>query len=237
MTEKRNKYDTDPLDPDFVRRTEALRDAGTAEAQGAPNEAMPGVAPQFEEPTRRFDGPPPGEQFPSSYPSVFVPPVYNPPATTGSPRTSYGAATPPPAAPPHGYAPRQAYASGGRPSSRPVEKLGVPENWANILPYAPFYIGLVVALIELLVVPRTEARTRFHAAQGLALHIVILGASFIMGFVGLLAGGTFGRNILYLAALVFLIISMCRVWQGRTHHIAPLDELTKKINERFEPRS
>ncbi|HEX5706361.1 MAG TPA: hypothetical protein VFX96_03645 [Pyrinomonadaceae bacterium] len=236
MTEKRNKYDTDPLDPDFVRRTEEVESDETmplAETQTAPMPPRP--APTVEEATRRFDGPPPGERFPSSYPSVFVPPVYNPPVNTSAGRTSYGAATPPPQ---QQYGPRQAYGqyANSRPSDRPVEKLGLPEKWANMLPYAPFYVGLVVALIELLVVPRTETRTRFHAAQGLALQIAILLASFVFSIVGLIADARFGGRIFSLAAFVFLIYSMWRVWQGRPHHIAPLDELTKKINERFEPR-
>ena len=38
----------------------------------------------------------------------------------------------------------------------------------------PFYIGLVVSLLELFLVPRKEVKVRFHASQALALHIAIL---------------------------------------------------------------
>src|SRR3712207_8648565 len=49
-----------------------------------------------------------------------------------------------------------------------------PENVAMILPYLPFTFGGIAAAIELLLVSRSETRVRFHAAQGLALHIVWL---------------------------------------------------------------
>jgi len=36
MTEKRNKYDTDPLDPDFVRRTQELGAAAPRDVARTP---------------------------------------------------------------------------------------------------------------------------------------------------------------------------------------------------------
>jgi uncharacterized membrane protein len=234
MTEKRSKYDTDPLDPDFVRRTEGLRGATgeAAPAKDEPTAAQP--RPFADEPTRRFD-----EEMSASYPSVFVPPAYEPPQQT-QPYTSFGAgpqdAAPPAVtgAPPPG--PSSAYdPAGAGPSSRPVTKLGIGENIATVLPYAPFYIGLVASVIELLVVPRNETRTRFHAAQGLALQLVILAGSFIFGVIKAITGSGLGGAVFGLASLVFLIVSMVRVWQGKPHHIAPLDEGTRLLNERFNP--
>lgn len=234
MTEKRSKYDTDPLDPDFVRRTENLRGATGEAAPKKDEQTTAKPRPFADEPTRRFD-----EQESASYPSVFVPPAYQPPQQT-QPYTSFGAGphdAAPPAetgAPPPG--PSSAYnPAGAGPTSRPVAKLGIGENIATILPYAPFYIGLVASFIELLIVPRNETRTRFHAAQGLALQLVILAGSFVFSIIGALTGSDIGGNLFGLAGLVFLIVSMVRVWKGKPHHIAPLDEGTRLLNERLNP--
>jgi len=232
MPEKRSKYDTDPLDPDFVRHTEEMMGRTSDVAQ--PDETVPlRRDPASEEKTRRFD-----EQTPDSYPSVFVPPTYQPPRPQPQqPFTTFGTgAHQPPAQvappPPGPYSPYQVNA---RPSSRPVTRLGLPERWANLLAYFPFYIGLVVSAVELVVVPRNETRTRFHAAQGLALHLAIVAGSVLFKIVGAIAGSGFGGVLFSLAALAFLIVSMARVWKGKPHHIAPLDEATRWLNERISP--
>ena len=218
MEEKRSKYDTDPLDPDFVRRTEEIGTAtdDVSRRDARADRAQPGGG--DEAPTQRFDDVAP----PQSYPSVFVPPVYQPPTTY----TSYGSTTPP----------AVAASPGGRPSAHTVSKLGLPENVAMILPYAPFYIGLVASIVELLLVPRSEVRTRFHAAQGLALHLAIIAIKLLFGFVGMLTGGRFGGSLFSIAAFVFLIVSMVRVWKGQPHRLAPLSDATKWLNEQIEPR-
>lgn len=242
MPEKRNKYDTDPLDPDFVRRTgEAMGRAGGAARGGDETEPLrpPSVT---EEQTRRFD-----EQTADSYPSVFVPPAYQPPRAPEAPPlraqpfTTFGAGahqppattaapTPGPSSP---YAPN--FQPGAAPSSRPVERLGLPENVANVLPYLPFYIGLVAAVIELAVVPRAEARTRFHAAQGLALQFAVVAGSVLFQLIGMATGSRLGGTLFGVAALAFLVFSAVRVWQGRPHHIPPLDEPTRWLDERIPP--
>jgi hypothetical protein len=40
-----------------------------------------------------------------------------------------------------------------------------------------------------------------------------------------------------LAAFIFLIISMIRVWKGEPHQIAPLAEPGKWFNQHIEPRN
>ncbi|HEX8852616.1 MAG TPA: hypothetical protein VF754_03965, partial [Pyrinomonadaceae bacterium] len=91
MSEKRSKYDTDPLDPGFARQTEEVFGGQTGQtsadepAAPADPQPQPQRAPAADEPTRRFQ-----EKYPTSYPSVFVPPVYQPPPPA---RTPY---TPPP---------------------------------------------------------------------------------------------------------------------------------------------
>ena len=236
MTDKRSKYDTDPLDPDFVRRAEENL-WGAARAPHAEETAPPRRDPAADEPTRRFD-----EQAADSYPSVFVPPAYQPPrAPQAQPFTTFGAGPhQPPAttsAPPPGPAspypdPYQSYPG---PTSRPVTRLGIPEKFAVILPYFPAYIGLVAGIIELAMVPREETRVRFHAAQGLALQLAILAVSMLFNMVGRATGSNFGGIIFGTAATVFLIVSAVRVWQGKPHHIAPLDEPARWLGEKIAP--
>jgi uncharacterized membrane protein len=228
MPEKRSKYDTDPLDPDFVRRTEEVM-GKTAPAPPRDETTPFGRPPVTEEQTRRFD-----EQMTNAYPSVFVPPAYQPP--TRQPFTSFGAGpNQPPASnvPPPG--PSSPYAAGAGPSKRTVTRLGIPENVANLLPYVPFYIGLVAALIELAAVPRNETRTRFHAAQGLALQIAIVAGTILFKTVGAITGSGFGGFIFWLATFVFLVVSMIRIWQGKPHHIAPLDDAARWLNDKISP--
>jgi uncharacterized membrane protein len=232
MPEKRSKYDTDPLDPDFVRRTEEMS-GKTSEVRGEQQTIPLSQDARLNEPTRRFD-----EQLSDSYPSVFVPPAYQAPPRP-QPFTTFGAEPhqPPAAAVPPG--PSSPYnpppPPPAAPSKRRVAKLGLTENVATILPYAPFYIGLVVGVIWLLVVPRHETRTRFHAAQGLALQLAILAGSFILGVVRAITDSGIGGAIFSMAALVFLIFSMWRVWKGKPHHIAPLDDATAWLNDRLKP--
>src|ERR1051325_3361283 len=82
MPEKRSKYDTDPLDPDFVRRTDEAMGRRT-EPQRAEQSGNTARPPLKGEATRRL-----GEGASGSYPSVFVPPAYQPP--TRQPFTSFG---------------------------------------------------------------------------------------------------------------------------------------------------
>jgi uncharacterized membrane protein len=78
---------------------------------------------------------------------------------------------------------------------------------------------------------------RFHAAQGIALHIAILLLQTVFGVIGAITDTSIGRNLFGAAATVFLIISMIRVWKGEPHHIAPIAEPAKWFNEHIEPRT
>lgn len=225
METKKTKYDTNPLDPDYVRQTEEGRSPdddgpGTREVKGATREVGSSANESArsnvysEAPTRRYDNPP----LDSPYPSVFVPPTYSPP-------TPYQASP---------YVPPQ---TSLRPTSRPVAGIGLPENWAVILPYAPFYIGVVASLVELFLVPRKESKVRFHAAQGLALHIAILVLQTLFGVVGAITDSSIGGSLFKVAATIFLVVSMIRVWKGEPHRIAPIGEPAQWLNDRIEPRN
>ncbi|HYP52296.1 MAG TPA: DUF4870 domain-containing protein [Pyrinomonadaceae bacterium] len=257
MSEKKNKYDTDPLDPEFARRAEEDigGDAAATEhlPRGATTTEVAGERPTEhvrpsagEEATRMLDDAPRRvvetprnlgdatrrlEDYTSPYPSVFVPPPYQPPAQGYNPYAGapHHAGTQAP--------PRVPYASQqGKPTQRHVAGLGLPENLAMVLPYAPAYIGLVAALVELLLVPRHEHRVRFHAAQGLALQLAIVAISVLFWLIRMATGSGFGRTLFGIAATVFLIVSMIRVWKGEPHRVAPLDDLTAKLNQNFEPK-
>jgi uncharacterized membrane protein len=125
---------------------------------------------------------------------------------------------------------------GQRPFPHTVGGLGIQEKWANLLPYIPGHIGAIAAVIELLLVPRTETRTRFHAAQGLALQIAILIISGAFGLITAISGSSFGSGLFRVASTVFLIVSMIRAFQGKTHHIAPLADATRWLEEKIKPR-
>ena len=223
METKKSKYDTNPLDPDFVKnaeeawgedgsapQTQAV--TGTTREIGSDDNARNNI--YSEAPTRRYDNPPLG----SPYPSVFVPPTYSPP-------TPY---QPPPAP----YRPPAQHSR-----SRSVAGIGLPEKWALMLPYTPAYIGVVPALLELILVPRGEVKVRFHAAQALALQVSILVIRMLFGAVAAITGSSIGGSLFKLASIVFLIISMVRVWKGEPHQIAPIAEPAQWFNQHIEPRN
>jgi uncharacterized membrane protein len=222
METKRGKYDTNPLDPDFVENAEKGRSEGgngpvtqpvrsaTREVGSAANEEARANV-YSETPTRRYDK----ATLETSYPSVFVPPTYSPPAI-------YQAAQSP-------VAPIIQ-----KPGSRTVAGIGLSEKWAMVLPYTPFYIGVVVSLLELFLVPRSEPKARFHAAQGLALHVAILVLQTAFAVVGAITSTSVGSTLFKIAAFIFLIVSMIRVAKGKPHHISALTDPAQWFNDHIE---
>jgi uncharacterized membrane protein len=221
METKKSKYDTNPLDPDFEKQTEEVWGGGpdTQEVKGATREVArtPNESSRqniySEAPTRRYNG----VQTDTPYPSVFIPPTYSPPAQQ-QPAQPY----------------QQLY--GSVPTARPVPGIGISERWALMMPYAP-YVGLVVALLELFLVPRKEVNIRFHASQALALHLGILIVGTIFGVIGSITDSSLGGLLFKLASFVFLVVSMARVWQGKPHRIEPLSEPAQWFNQHIEPRN
>ena len=222
MGPKKSKYDTNPLDPDFVKNADdswsdgdpgpstrevggATREIGSSGNEGARRNAY------SEAPTRRYDNVP----LESPYQSVFVPPTYSQPAPYQPPVAPFLPTT-------------------QKPTSRTVAGIGLPEKWAVMLPYAPFYIGVVVSLLELFLVPKTETKVRFHASQALALHVALLVVQTLFGVLEAITDSGIGGKLFGLFATIFLIISMIRVWKGEPHHIAPLDEPANWFNEHIK---
>lgn len=227
METKKGKYDTNPLDPDVEHKAEESWGEGgggaTQQVRGATspvgNPSTPNESARqnvySEAPTRRYDNPP----MESSYPSVFVPPTYAPPAQYQQQQQS-------------------AYQNPVRtpPTARSIPGIGVPEKWALLLAYAP-YVGIVVSLLELFLVSRKELRVRFHASQALALHIAFIVIHTLFGAIATLSGSDLGTVLFKVLSTVFLVISMVRVWKGEPHSIPPLAEPAKWFNDHIEPRN
>ena len=205
---KKTKYDTNPLDEGYAQRA----DDGWGEPR--PVEPLPQTKEHWpaEAPTKRYDS-----SIPVSYPSVNVPSTYPPKASRVAEASPAGVAVPPS-------------------SSRTVPGLGLPENVTLTLPYAPFFIGAVAGALELFLTPRTETKARFHAAQGLALHLVVLAITTILNFVGNITNSAVGGKVLWAASTLFFIIAMIRVWKGQALHIEAADRLTEWLDERIAPQ-
>ncbi|HMQ03241.1 MAG TPA: hypothetical protein PKD26_04940 [Pyrinomonadaceae bacterium] len=123
-----------------------------------------------------------------------------------------------------------------RAGDRKVSKTGLPEKWLIGLPYFPFSIGLVAGLILLLIIPKDEAKVRFHAAQGLAAHVGILIITTLLGIVGNvtdLAG--LGSGIFTLVTTIMLVIFAIKAWRGKPVHIESVDDLTNWLEEKIGP--
>ncbi len=206
--EKKSKYDTNPLDTDYAKRTDEMWGATRSDLPRPTEEQQP-LDDAAEAPTRRYDNP-----LPSSYPSVFIPP---------------------PAQPLKPQAPVTPPINTQQPTSRTVPGVNVPENVALVIPYIPYYIGGVLAAIELFLVPRGEVRVRFHAAQGLAMHLFVIAVQLVLNIIGGLTGSRIGSTFFWLASVIFFGISMIRVWKGEPHNVAALDEPTRWLNQTIEP--
>jgi uncharacterized membrane protein len=204
-----SKYDTNPLDPEFPEKAKAA--AAAQETRTLPYEHQTngfGPAPS-EDATRRF-APVDTASYSPPFNGQYVPGPYQPGAFMGADRSL----------------------------TRKVDKVGIAENIMVALPYFPFWIGLVAAVLELLFVPRHETKVRFHAAQGLAAHAGILIVTSILGIVGEFArGANVGSAIFTVAATVMLIIWAVKAWKGKPVHIESIEGLTNWFEEKIKLKS
>lgn len=207
----KKKFDTNPLDPEFPKKV--AFEPQPPETQTLPNN---GVTPtnQFEtkvetaeQTTRKFDEAN-FNQYQSPYNGQNVPSPYQPPMPL--------------------------YAQNDR--SRKVARIGLPENVLTALPYVPFFIGLVAGLLELFFVPKSEAKVRFHAAQGVAAHIAILVISAILGGMGNITNlANAGETIFNIVTTVMLVIFAIKAFQGKPIHIEAVDALTNWLEDKIKP--
>lgn len=203
----KTKFDTNPLDPDFPEKVRG------AETTALPkNEYQTAELPPVsvtEEQTKKFN-----EQDFTAYQSPYN--GQNIPAN---------------------YRPAPLYNDMSQSSSRKVEKLGLPENVLMALAYVPWAIGLVAGLIILFVAPKSEAKVRFHAAQGLAAHIGILLVGAILGTVGNVVDvANAGNAIFQIITTIMLIIFAVKAWKGKPVHIEAVESLTEWLEDKIQPK-
>ncbi len=202
------KFDTNPLDPDFPEKAKAA----TASGYNAPPKTPFSTA-----------------EFPPSPASITEDETRR---FSESDFNAYAYSAPQPIA----LHQTANMADMNRASERKVAKTGVPEKWLIGLPYVPFYVGLVAGLILLLVIPREEAKVRFHAAQGLAAHVGILIVSSILGIVGGVTDlADIGSIIFYVVTTIMLIVFAIKAWSGKPVHIESVDNLTNWLEEKIGP--
>lgn len=201
-----NKFDTNPLDPEFPAKAQAQ--AAGAEAYSAP-------------PKSRFST----SEFPSAPSSIteeetrrFKEADFNAYAFQGGQAPALYQTT--------------NLAGMNRASNRKVAKTGVPEKLLIGLPYLP-YAGLAAGLILLLIIPKEETKVRFHAAQGLAAHVAIWIISAALSFGGGFAE-TAG-DIFSLVTVIMLIVFAIKAWKGKPVHIEAVDDLTNWLEEKIGP--
>lgn len=223
----KKKFDTNQLDPEFPSKAaeaaaaapvyspasefEDPHKTSTAETQGLKQEDP--VTRIFEEPpvtdhaTRKFD-----EANFAGYQSPYngqnVPGAYQPP--------------------------RPLFTQESR--TRKVSKIGLPENLLVALPYLPFYIGLIGGLVELFLVPKSEQKVRFHAAQGVAAHIAMLIISAILGGMAHVTRiADIGDTVFTVAATIVLLVFAFKAYQGKPIHIEFVDDLTNWLEDKIKP--
>src|SRR6185369_8710563 len=108
-----------------------------------------------------------------------------------------------------------AYPASVEPKHRKVAGLNIQENVLIAVPYIPWYIGLIAGALILLLVPKSEQKVRFHAAQGLAAHIGILIVTTILGVIANVTGFAVVGNIIFQTlATVMLIVFAIKAWKG-----------------------
>ncbi|MGI9055663.1 MAG: hypothetical protein ACR2F2_07660 [Pyrinomonadaceae bacterium] len=205
-----NKFDTNPLDPEFPERAKQQQAAATARQKyDAETTKFPNYSDE-EIPTRSFND----ADF-NAYSSVY---------NESQPMTSY----------------KTARLKTETAKSRKVSKVGLPENILVALPYLPFHIGLVAGILELIFVPKSETKVRFHAAQGLAAQIGILLVTMILGIVGNLPGlgvADAGNWIFQIFTTIMLIVFAVKAWKGEPVHIESVDSLTEWFEDKIKPQN
>ena len=201
------KYDTNPLDPDFPRKTREA-ELRTLPLEEKETVTLPksGVT---EEQTRRFTNAN-FSAYQSPYNSGQVPGNYTTAKLDVEKDTS----------------------------SRKVAKVGLPENILTALPYLPISIGLVAGILELVFVPKSETKVRFHAAQGLAAHIGICIVTAILGIAdNFIPFAGSGNEIFWLVTTIMLIVFAIKAWRGKPVHIESVDDLTNWLEDKIKPRN
>ena len=211
FSEMATKYDTNPLDPDFPAKakTQAEQTAATQVlgVTGAETQRFGGAMP-IEEQTRRF-----AEADVHAYQQPlnghYVPAQYQ----------------------------ASQFAAVEDSSKRKIEKVGLPENIVIALPYFPWFLGMVAGAVLLFLLPKSETKARFHAAQGLAAHVGILIVTTILGMIGNVTDLAEVANVAFqIATTIMLIVFAVKAWKGKPVHIESVDTLTNWFEEKIDSK-
>ncbi|QQS40066.1 MAG: hypothetical protein IPM63_11915 [Acidobacteriota bacterium] len=120
-----------------------------------------------------------------------------------------------------------------------IGNISLPENVLTMLPYIPIsLIGIVAAIIELVFIPKSEPKVRYHAAQGLAAHIAIY---IVMAVLGIVSWGSelasTASDIFWVVTTIILIVFAFKAWQGKPIHIQSVESLTDWLEEKIKPQN
>ena len=205
----KKKFDTNPLDPTFPERVQREAETVALPKNSYETAEFPRAS-VTEEQTKRFTDQD-FNQYQAPFSGQNVPANFN-----------YKTAN---------------LAGMNKSSSRKVDKIGLPENILTALPYIPWYVGMVASLIILFIVPKSETKVRFHAAQGLAAHLAILLVSAILGGVGNITDlANIGNGIFQLATMIIMLVFAIKAWRGKPVHIEWVDDLTEWLEDKIKPK-
>jgi len=206
------KFDTNPLDPNFPEQVKMSE--GQTSALPNSNGATTKFADpaETEEQTRKFSG----AEF-DDFNSTF--------GQEGKPPTT--------------YQPRAFYTeSSGKNKKLSIGSISLPENILTALPYIPLsIIGILAGILELIFIPKSEPKVRYHAAQGLAAQLGIWVVVAVLGFL------SFGSDIASTISWVFSIVTTImllvfafKAFKGKPIHIATVQDLTDWLEEKIVPK-
>jgi uncharacterized membrane protein len=208
------KFDTNPLDPEFPEKVkETQKELQTVALPKTQN----GKTRRFAEPvateeqTRQFNG----AEFDA----------YQAPAGNES-------------RPPAAYEPRSIYkADADVKKTHNIGSISLPENVLMALPYIPFaYIGIIAGVIELIFIPKSEPRVRYHAAQGMAAQIGVLIVMTVLGFFSWTDLASTASWIFSLITTIMLLVFAVKAWQGKPIHIETVQDLTDWLEDKIKPQ-
>ena len=202
------KFDTNPLDPGFPEKVKE-KQKRTAPLYGENGRTRSFADPVVtEESTRKFNEAEFGGFDPSYHPE------------SGLPARIY---------------------EQEQPSDRSVKlgSISLPENILTALPYIPFaFIGIVAGIIELIFIPKSEPKIRYHAAQGLAAQCAVWIVTSILGMAAFGSDiASTASSIFWLVTTIMLLVFAFKAWQGKPIHIASVESLTDWLEDKIKPQN
>ncbi len=208
------KFDTNPLNPNFpetVKDTQKELETVALPKQKVRRRKFADTV-DSEDETRRFDE-----------------------AEFESFQSKFGNAEDQPAA----YQPQPFYTdTADKNKKHNIGSISLPENILMALPYIPFsLIGIIAAVIELIFIPKSEPKVRYHAAQGLAAQLGIMLILSILENAGWMIGGIGTiASVFSVVTTIMLIIFTIKAWQGKPIHIESVEKLTDWLEEIIKPQ-